>query len=62
VGMATGGTLVFTYAGVMAGPSLFGALHDHAGFSYSASFALLALVTAVGVACVAVARRHVRRP
>jgi MFS family permease len=56
VGMATGGTLVFTYAGVMAGPSLFGALHDHAGVSYSASFALLALVTAIGVACVYQAR------
>jgi MFS family permease len=57
VGMATGGTLVFTYAGVMAGPSLFGALHDHAGLSYRASFALLALVTAVGIACVYQARR-----
>lgn len=58
VGMATGGTLVFTYAGVMAGPSLFGALHDHTGLSYSAGFALLALVTALGVACVVEARRN----
>jgi fucose permease len=57
VGMATGGTLVFTYAGVMAGPSLFGALHDHAHLSYAASYALLALVTAAGVACVWQARR-----
>jgi MFS family permease len=61
VGMATGGTLVVTYAGVMAGPSLFGALHAHAGVSYSASFALLALVTAVGVACVYQARRALPR-
>jgi len=61
VGMATGGTLVFTYAGVMAGPSLFGALHDHGGLSYGASFALLALVTAAGVACVWRARRSLRR-
>ena len=60
VGMATGGTLVFTYAGVMVGPSLFGALHDHAGLSYSASFALLGLVTAVGVACVYQARRSLQ--
>src|SRR4051812_3638239 len=62
VGMATGGTLVFTYAGVMVGPSLFGALHDHARFSYSASFALLALVTAVGVACVYKARLSLPDP
>jgi MFS family permease len=61
VGMATGGTLVITYAGVMAGPSLFGALHAHAGASYSASFTLLALVTAVGVACVYQARRALTR-
>jgi fucose permease len=60
VGLATGGTLVFTYAGVMAGPSLFGALHDHAGLTYSASFALLALVTAIGVACVVQARRSLQ--
>jgi len=60
VGMATGGTLVFTYAGVMVGPSLFGALHDHAGFSYSTSFALLGLVTAIGVVCVYQARRSLR--
>ena len=60
VGMATGGTLVFTYAGVMAGPSLFGALHGHAGFTYSASFALLGLVTAIGVACVVQARRSLQ--
>ena len=57
VGMATGGTLVFTYAGVMAGPSLFGALHDHGGLSYGASYAFTALVTAIGVACVWQARR-----
>ena len=60
VGMATGGTLVFTYAGVMVGPSLFGALHDHAGLSYGGSFALLALVTAAGVACVVQARRSLQ--
>jgi MFS family permease len=57
VGMATGGTLVITYAGVMAGPSLFGALHTHASLSYGASFALTAIVTAAGVACVYKARR-----
>jgi fucose permease len=57
VGMATGGTLVFTYAGVMAGPSLFGALHDHGGLTYGAGYALTALVSAAGVACVYQARR-----
>lgn len=60
VGMATGGTLVFTYAGVMAGPSLFGALHTHGGLTYGASFILLALVTAVGVGCVYQARRALK--
>jgi MFS family permease len=60
VGMATGGTLVFTYAGVMAGPSLFGALHDHAAFTYGASYALLAVVTAIGVLCVWQARRSLK--
>jgi MFS family permease len=64
VGMATGGTLVFTYAGVMAGPSLFGALHAHGGLTYGASYALTALVTAAGVACVYQARRslQLKRP
>lgn len=60
VGLATGGTLVFTYAGVMAGPALFGALHAHARLTYSASFALLALVTGIGVACVYQARRSLQ--
>jgi MFS family permease len=57
VGLATGGTLVFTYAGVMAGPSLFSALHDQGGLTYGASYALTALFTAIGVACVYQARR-----
>ncbi len=56
VGIATGGTLSITFAGVIVGPSAFAALHDHAGLSYGAGYALLALVTALGVACIVRAR------
>lgn len=52
VGIATGGSLSVTFAGVIIGPSAFAALHDHAGLSYSAGYALLALITALGVACI----------
>lgn len=56
VGIATGGSLSITFAGVIVGPSAFAALHDQAGLSYSAGYALLALVTALGVACIVRAR------
>ena len=49
VGSMTGATLSITYAGIVLGPTLFGALHDKAGLSYSGGFALLALVAAAGV-------------
>ena len=61
VGDATGGSLVITYAGVIVGPPLFAILHDHSGLTYSRSYALLALVTAAGIACVAQARRNIVR-
>jgi MFS family permease len=61
VAVATGGTLVITYAGVIVGPTLFAALHQHGDLSYGASYALLSLVTAAGIACVAQARRLARR-
>jgi len=57
VGDATGGSLVITYAGVIVGPSVFAVLHDHAGLSYGASYVLLALISAVGIACVVQARK-----
>lgn len=57
VGFAVGGSLVLTYAGVIVVPPLFSALHDHAGLSYAAGFALLSLVTLLGVGCVWLARR-----
>ena len=60
VGIATGGSLVITYAGVIVGPSLFSVLHSHSGLSYGASYVLLTLVTAAGVACVVQARRNIR--
>lgn len=61
IGMATGGTLAITYAGVIVGPGLFAALHEHTGLTYGQSYVLLALVTAAGIACVVQVRRHVRR-
>ena len=57
IGHATGGSLVFTYAGVMFLPPAFAALHDRAGIGYATAFALLAVVSAFGIACVALAWR-----
>jgi len=56
ISMATGGSLAVTYAGVVAGPAAFGALHDRAGLSYGGGFALLALLALAGLACVAISR------
>jgi MFS family permease len=61
IGMATGGALVITYAGIVVGPPAFGALHDHAGLGYGTAFALLAVVTALGIGCVFQARRAIPR-
>lgn len=60
VGMATGGSLSITYLGVVIGPAAFAASHDSLGMSYSAGYALLAVVTAIGVACLARARLEAR--
>jgi MFS family permease len=59
IGAATGGSLFFTYAGVVIVPAFFAQLHQRAGLSYAAGFALLALLTAAGMGCLAMARRHV---
>ena len=61
IARATGGALAVTYAGVLVGPSLFAALHEHTGLSFGASYALLAFATAAGMACVMQARRASRR-
>jgi nitrate/nitrite transporter NarK len=61
IGAATGGSLVFTYAGVVVIPSAFAQLHDRAGVSYGDGFALLALLTAAGIGCLVLARRYVNR-
>ncbi len=57
IGFATGGSLSVTYAGIVVMPPAFAALHDQWDVSYGAGFALLALVTAAGIACVVQARR-----
>ena len=48
-GLATGGTLVFTFLGVVLGPPLFGALSGAFG-SYRAGFAVLAVPLALSAA------------
>jgi len=57
VSFAVGGSLVWTYAGVIVMPPTFAALHDRLGWSYGRGFALLSIVTLLGVACVVFARR-----
>lgn len=57
IGLATGGSLFVTYAGVIVTPPAFSALHDQAGLSYGMAFALLAIVTAIGIGCVGLAWR-----
>ncbi|MEL3890759.1 MFS transporter [Ferrovibrio sp. MS7] len=61
IGNATGGTLSITYAGVLAGPSLFAALHDKAGMSYGAAYALMAVATLIGIALLLQGRRGIKR-
>ncbi len=61
VGYAAGGSLVLTYAGVIVVPPAFAALHDRAELTYGTGFALLSLVTLLGVACVALALRANRK-
>lgn len=61
VSFAVGGSLVWTYAGVIVVPPAFAAMHDRVGLSYGTGFALLAIVSLLGVGCVAMARRAVAR-
>ena len=57
IGLATGGSLFVTYAGVIVTPPAFAALHDRFDLTYGAAFALLSVVISIGVACVAMAWR-----
>jgi len=57
IGIATGGSLMVTYAGSVLIPPSFGALHDRVGMSYGTGFAMLSLVTALGIVCVYLVRR-----
>jgi len=57
IGLATGGSLSVTYSGVIFTPPAFAALHDQFALSYGSAFALLSLVTAMGIGCVVLARR-----
>jgi MFS family permease len=59
VSFAVGGSLVWTYAGVIVVPPAFAALHDRVGLGYGTGFALLSIVSLGGVLCVVLARRAV---
>jgi MFS family permease len=61
IGIATGGSLMVTYAGSVVIPPAFGALHERLDVSYGMGFALLSLVTALGIACVYLVRRSALR-
>ena len=56
IGSATGASLVFTFAGVLAGPPAFAVLHGVIG-SFTATFALVALLPALGFLLLLLARR-----
>jgi MFS family permease len=58
VGVATGGTIGITYAGVLIVPAAFAAAHERLGLPYDVGYALLALISAAGVAAVMRARRY----
>jgi fucose permease len=60
IGHAVGGSLVWTYAGVIVMPPAFAALHGRLGLGYGTGFALLSVVTLLGVACVVLAGRASR--
>ena len=57
IGIATGGSLMVTYAGSVVIPPAFGALHARLDVSYGTGFALLSLVTLLGIACVYLVRQ-----
>jgi MFS family permease len=57
VGIATGGALSFTFCGVVVGPALFAAMYQFAG-AYTATFALMALFPALGMAALLIYRQR----
>ncbi|MGQ0653220.1 MAG: MFS transporter [Betaproteobacteria bacterium] len=59
IGTATGGSLVITYAGILAGPAALAAAHERFALDYDTGFALLGLASALGVAAVLRARHYV---
>ena len=60
VGFVVGGSLVVTYAGVIVVPPAFSALHGRLQLGFGMGYALLSVVTLLGVACVALARQAAR--
>jgi fucose permease len=62
IGLATGGSLSITYAGVIFMQPVFAALHDRGGVSYGGIYALTAIAALLGIGCVLAARRAARAP
>jgi len=60
IGSATGGTLVPVFIGVMIGPMLFTGIHEVIGL-YTLSFAVIAVVTAIGILPLLVIGRTARK-
>lgn len=60
VGVATGGVLMFTFLGIVAGPSTFGLLLQQTG-AYTAGFALMNALVAIAVLMLLFGRREVPR-
>ena len=60
VGHATGGTLVFTYLGVVTGPALF-TLAVHLTHDYASGFYLAAVLATAGGAAMALGPRTARQ-
>jgi hypothetical protein len=56
IGAATGGVLFFAFFGVLVGPSSFAAAYDIVG-SYGATYGLLAVLAAAGLAAAWSGRR-----
>jgi len=56
VALATGGSLTVTYVGITIGPAAFALLHDAGGVSYADGYALLTLLVAAAIGCLALAR------
>jgi predicted MFS family arabinose efflux permease len=59
VGLATGGVMAWTFAGILVGPALFATAYNWIG-NYAVTFGWLALIAALGLLFIVAARRSAR--